>query len=192
MTTTRPFHHGDLKAALVSAAMVALERDGIEKLSLRALAQEIGVARSAPYRHFETRQDLLDEIAAESRRACYAAYAAIPGDLPPMERLKRACRFYLDYVRRHPNLVELTFAGHSMPQGASTRDSPLALFAEMVRDAMPGRDDAEVNLTAMACWSALHGFSMLALSRRTERLVLPADTEEMLIDKILLMVRPVA
>lgn len=190
MSEKRPFHHGDLKTALVMAARNAIERDGIQSLSLRSLAQEIGVARSAPYRHFETKQDLLDALAAASRRECFAAYAAIPADLPPKERLKRACRFYLEYVRSHPNMVELTFAGHATVSAPAQDESPLALFAEMVRAAMPSGDEAEINLTSMACWSALHGFSMLSLSGRTTRLTLPDEAEDALIERILLMVTP--
>ncbi|WP_238367447.1 TetR/AcrR family transcriptional regulator [Mesobacterium pallidum] len=188
MTDKRPFHHGDLRAALISAAATAIERDGIENLSLRGLAQDIGVARSAPYRHFPTKQDLLDAVAAASRQDCHAAYAAIPSDLPPRVRLKRAGQFYLDYVRAHPNMVELIFADHAAAPGQAASESPLLLFIDMVRDAMPGAEDGEIVRTAMTCWSALHGFSLLALSGRTARAGLVDDTDDAVLDTIFRMV----
>jgi AcrR family transcriptional regulator len=61
----RPYHHGSLRSALVSAGMAVVETDGPDALSLRDLARSLGVSPTAPYRHFEDRRALLIAIAAE-------------------------------------------------------------------------------------------------------------------------------
>lgn len=59
----RPYHHGELRTALVEAAIATIQREGVGALSLRALAREIGVSHAAPTRHFPTRAHLLAAIA---------------------------------------------------------------------------------------------------------------------------------
>ena len=59
------YHHGDLRAALLKVATAEIERVGYESLSLRELAEKLGVSRAAPYRHFADRRALLAAVAAE-------------------------------------------------------------------------------------------------------------------------------
>ena len=75
MRTARAYHHGDLRAALVAAAQAAVEADGPEAVSLRDIAQSLGVSTAAPYRHFPDRRALLAEVAALGFRDLCAAYA---------------------------------------------------------------------------------------------------------------------
>ncbi len=58
------YHHGNVPAALKSAALVRIETDGIENLSFRALARDIGVSQAAPYKHYKDKKDLLAELAS--------------------------------------------------------------------------------------------------------------------------------
>ena len=60
----RSYHHGDLKSALIDAALQILDTRGIEALSLRALASEVGVSHMAPYAHFKNKTELFQAIAA--------------------------------------------------------------------------------------------------------------------------------
>ena len=60
----RTYHHGDLRAALVAAALDLLETAGEAALSLRAAARACGVSAMAPYRHFADKEDLLEAVAA--------------------------------------------------------------------------------------------------------------------------------
>ncbi len=59
----RPYHHGDLRAALLRAGETMLETVGAEALSLRDLARQVGVSNNAPRRHFATKQDFLEALA---------------------------------------------------------------------------------------------------------------------------------
>src|SRR5690349_24505577 len=62
---SRPYHHGDLRRALVDAARRLLEAEGPSALSLRAVAREAGVSPAAPYHHFKDKAELLDAVAQE-------------------------------------------------------------------------------------------------------------------------------
>jgi len=61
----RPYHHGDLRRALIDAASRLLEAEGPSALSLRAVAREAGVSPAAPYHHFKDKAELLDAVAQE-------------------------------------------------------------------------------------------------------------------------------
>ncbi len=74
----QPYHHGDLRRALVAAARALLEESGPEALSLRDVARRVGVSHNAPYRHFPTKQALLAAVAAEEFAALSARMAAVP------------------------------------------------------------------------------------------------------------------
>ena len=62
------YHHGDLRDALVQAALVEAEQGGPEAISLKALAKQLGVSQPAPYRHFADREALLEAVTAEAFR----------------------------------------------------------------------------------------------------------------------------
>ena len=63
--STRAYHHGDLRAALVASACQLLEEKGVTALSLREVARRSGVSQAAPYRHFPDKASLLAAVAAE-------------------------------------------------------------------------------------------------------------------------------
>ena len=63
----KPYHHGDLRRALMDSADAILERDGPNALSLRAVAREAGVSPAAPYHHFKDKDELLSAIAREGK-----------------------------------------------------------------------------------------------------------------------------
>lgn len=59
----RQYHHGDLRAAVLERATEVIEQEGIEALSLRGIARDLGVSHAAPNRHFKTKADLLSALA---------------------------------------------------------------------------------------------------------------------------------
>ena len=67
-TSKATYHHGDLRAALVRAAMELLEESGETALSLRAVARRAGVSPAAPYRHYADREALVSAVAAVGYR----------------------------------------------------------------------------------------------------------------------------
>jgi AcrR family transcriptional regulator len=75
-TDKRPYHHGDLKNALVEAAVALIEKDGIEAVSVREAAKRVGVSPGAPFRHFASRTALLTAVAEEAMARLSAAIEA--------------------------------------------------------------------------------------------------------------------
>ncbi len=78
------YHHGNLRAALLERAIAVIETDGVEALSLRSLARELGVSHAAPARHFATKADLLSAIALDGGQRLVAstreAVEAVPAE----------------------------------------------------------------------------------------------------------------
>src|SRR5258706_3008989 len=111
--TERPYHHGQLRTALLEQAERTLRERGVQDLSLRELAREVGVSHGAPRRHFPDRQALLDALAeagfarlgAELRRAVDGAGEDFEARLQP------TAAAYVRFPPRDAALLELIFAG---------------------------------------------------------------------------------
>src|SRR5215472_9150698 len=87
MAEARPYHHGDLRRALVDAARRILEAEGPTALSLRAVAREAGVSPAAPYHHFKDKAELLDAVAQEGWEMLDASMAKAREDAEPRDKL---------------------------------------------------------------------------------------------------------
>jgi AcrR family transcriptional regulator len=117
----RPYHHGNLRAALLSEAERMVRKRGIDQLSLRELARAVGVSHGAPRRHFSDRQALLDALAeAGFARLGSELRAAVDGAGEDFqERLRATTAAYIRFATRDPALLELMFAGkHRASAGA--------------------------------------------------------------------------
>ena len=96
---TAPYHHGDLRRALLERAIETVAADGVEALSLRALARDLGVSHAAPLRHFATKADLLNAVATEGVERLIAAtrHAATSGSA--RARLRTVSLAYVAWAR---------------------------------------------------------------------------------------------
>ncbi|MBP2054763.1 AcrR family transcriptional regulator [Streptomyces griseochromogenes] len=169
MSATRPYHHGDLRSALLRSAERTLREKGAGALSLRELARDIGVSHAAPGRHFKDKQALLDALALDGyERLNQALHTAAehPG-LTLEERMTALARAYLGFAVGNPELLELMFARKHHPdssaQLASAVDHSLASFTGLITDAqergeiVPG-DPERITMVAAA---SLHGLAAL-------------------------------
>src|SRR5271156_4459878 len=99
----RPYHHGDLRPALIEAALSLVEQHGVKGLALSDAAKQAGVSVAAPYRHFKDKEALLAEIAAEGfvmfRDALARAYKTHPKDR--VKRLVEMGMAYVDFALEH-------------------------------------------------------------------------------------------
>src|SRR5688572_19451527 len=114
--TTRPYHHGDLRAALLGRAEDTLERTGIAGLSLRELARDVGVSHGAPRRHFADKDALLTALAEDGFArlgASLAAATAAGGSFA--DRLHATAHAYVGFATTHPALLDLMFAAKHRP-----------------------------------------------------------------------------
>jgi AcrR family transcriptional regulator len=167
----RRFHHGDLRRALIEAALAAPD---IETLSLRQLATTVGVSAPAVYRHFESREALLNTLADIGFRRLENDFAeAFDPARPAMDavearaRLMRLGAAYLDFADAEPALWRLMFgvnaAGYrsaATPDGRTTTYNylPLAL-QDLHRTGVVAAPPSERD--ALFAWSAIHGLATL-------------------------------
>ncbi|HWI73532.1 MAG TPA: WHG domain-containing protein [Baekduia sp.] len=138
-TAARPYHHGNLREALLDAGERALESGGAANLSLRELARAVGVSHAAPRRHFSDKQALLDALALAGfeRLGTTLAAASTDGD-DFTTRLLALARAYVTFATAHPALIELMFASKheagAPPQLAEASDRAFAPALQAVAD----------------------------------------------------------
>jgi AcrR family transcriptional regulator len=195
------YHHGDLKRALVEAALAAVERDGHEALSLAGLADAAGVARSAPYRHFESRDDLLGAVAAEGFERLIEAMQLATVGPARADGVRRGVEAILDFAEGRPNLFRLMFRSELLvrPGGPPAElkgpaDLAYRRFEAVVAQALPGVEARTVKASTIAVWSATFGFAVLTAEGRIKPFMRepmsPAELRERALDVIGAMLAP--
>lgn len=171
-STNRPYHHGDLRAALLKSAERTLREKGVGALSLRELARDIGVSHAAPGRHFKDKQALLDALALdgyERLNQALGAAAEQPG-LTFEQRMTALARAYLGFAVENPELLELMFARKHDPdssaQLATAVDQSLGSFARMMADAQEQGEiiQGDPERLTMVAAASLHGLAALIAS----------------------------
>lgn len=121
----RPYHHGNLRAALLAEAERTLRDDGIERLSLRDLARQAGVSHAAPRRHFADRQALLDALSVAGFLRLSEELRAAIGDAGDNyeAQLRAAATAYVRFATRDAALLDLMFTAKRGEQSAALRDA---------------------------------------------------------------------
>ena len=109
------YHHGNLKSKLLEEAVTLISQDGLENLSLRRLATQCGVSHNAIYRHFDSKERLIDACRAyvmqELTRTLELTLSGLDESLPQtMEQLGTA---YLDFYMRNPTYFSAYFRNAS-------------------------------------------------------------------------------
>ena len=104
-----PYHHGDLRRALLAAGGRLLEQRGPRQVSLREVARVAGVSHNAPYRHFDSREALLAALAAEGFEALGAQMERATEGKEGFERLRALGVTYIAFARARPAVYLLMF-----------------------------------------------------------------------------------
>ena len=159
------YHHGDLRDALVHAALREAEQGGPEAISIKALAKQLGVSQPAPYRHFADREALLAAVTAEAFRQFSAVLREAIRKPSKRSKLSRLAQATLAFGLRRNGIYRLMFASRIM--ACASKDSELHTAAMetfgLVLDAL---EAPAVGLLrerfALQIWAALHGVVMLA------------------------------
>jgi AcrR family transcriptional regulator len=167
-TSSTPYHHGDLRAACVRAALELLEEGGSAEVSLRAVARRVGVAASAPYRHYADRDALLSAVAAVGYRelATYLA-AAHPAPATP-DDLAAVAVAYVQFALERPALFRVMFGepcDRDSTERVAATEAISAYVAAIVRHAFPGADPEAL---ATAVWALVHGLAFLHLDGKLD------------------------
>ncbi|MFT4939813.1 MAG: AcrR family transcriptional regulator [Paraglaciecola sp.] len=173
-TSKASYHHGDLRTSLLEAATAMLKEDGIEGLSLRKLADRVGVSRTAPYHHFKDKNELLCAIAEVgfSRWQADARKIFAQENLSTREKYRQFFQGYIGYAADNPEMYDLMFGRTIWKQNSATqglRDAAYPSFQHQVemtkqwqqQGLMPQGEDT-LRL-AQVTWSTMHGIARLLI-----------------------------
>jgi AcrR family transcriptional regulator len=190
---TGAYHHGNLRDAIVAAAGRMVADDGVTELTIRKVAERLGVTHAAIYHHFEDRTAML---AAVAERALHQLgdSATTPSSMGALERFRAIGAAYVKFALDHPHVYQAIFRleRSSRDRYAGLAAARARLFGLMraaivtcqgegiVRDGSPDEH-------TLFCWSAVHGFASLVTEGQTKTLDLPTDPVELgdiVIDRI--------
>lgn len=173
MAARKPYHHGDLRAALLDASRTLIRRKGLHGFTLREVARRAGVSHNAPYRHFRDRNDLLAAIAEEGFNLLTAKVreAASKG-AGPLDGLRLAGIAYVQFGLDRPEEFNVMFSivpdPGIHPSAKAAADaafkSLLALIVDCQRAGLLAR--YEPLTAARIVWAQVHGITELARRRQ--------------------------
>jgi AcrR family transcriptional regulator len=172
----QPYHHGDLRRAIVEAALeILLETQSLE-FSLRELARRAGVSHNAPYKHFADKRELLAAVSAAGFEMLAKRMTSEIAVLRrPREQLFAMLRAYIDHGVENPALYSLMFGSYL---GGPERSRPTIELAEaekvksLLADVIVAgglgrtipdapRNERKIAGAILACWSLVHGLTLL-------------------------------
>lgn len=171
------YHHPDLAEALIQETENLLAEGQLDNITLQALGKRLGVATSAPYRHFASKNLLFCAVAA---RACgrfrdLLHAVRIQTGLPPEERLRQMVMTYFSFALENPDRYRLLFrepllGENQTPELAESRArsfEELLLMLKECQDAgVIGQGDRERQ--AIFVWSTMHGMSSLLVDKHLQ------------------------
>ena len=170
------YHHGNLRAALIECGLELIERKGIHALTLREIGKQLGVSRSAAYRHFKDKAALLSAIGevgfVEFGNIVQAARKdAGEGFAAQMDAMALA---YACFADEHRAQFEVMFAALLEPGGAAVAGGGrnLRILEEVIREAQRKGEvrQGDPALLARVVWALVHGASMLHIDRDSAEL----------------------
>jgi len=165
----KPYHHGDLRRALLDEALRTIETQGVEHLTLRTVGARLGVSRSALYRHFADKQSLLATVGKEGFRKLRQALAdAWEGNGHGRAGFDAMHRAYVQFAVAHPSHYRVMFGGfiesaakddHFMSEARAAFQVLLDALVEQQNAGDIRRNDPV--LMARFVWALVHGTAML-------------------------------
>lgn len=166
------YHHGNLREALLAASVDIIRKKGTQGLSLRNLAEVVGVSRTAPYHHFKDKDSLLAAVAEQGFLEMNAFFHKVieNPEIPLIQKLKQALTDYVQFAVAHPEQYELMF-GRDMWQeenhDAFQRTAKdcfrqyVQLFELFKEEGLLEESENPLRL-AQIMWATLHGLAKLA------------------------------
>jgi len=194
----RGYHHGNLKEALIRAALELIARKGPAGFTFAEAARAAGVSPAAPYRHYRDRDDLLIDVARRGfeqfAQALAQAWGA--GKPDPSAAFERVGRAYLEFARNEPAYYSAMFeAGVPLDSDAELREAGDRAFgvlrgaAEALIARMPADKRPPALMMALHVWAMSHGIASLFGRADAGRRALPMSPEELLEAGVLVYLR---
>ena len=166
MTTNRPYHHGNLRQAVLAAAVDAITEVGPAGLSLRDLARRAGVSHAAPAHHFGDKAGVLTALAAEGFQLLADALDAAEQRTHDFLEVGVA---YVRFAVHHRAHFEVMFRPDLYrpddPEVLAARERATKALSGGIGSLPSGRAGPDPRIAGIAAWSLVHGFATLWLNR---------------------------
>ncbi len=194
----RGYHHGNLREALIQAALELIAQKGPTGFTFAEAARSAGVSPAAPYRHFRDRDELLSDIAMRGfDMFAVALEKAWDGGRPEkQEAFERVGRAYLAFARAEPSYYSamfesgLSLAGNPELREASERGyAVLRTAAEALIATLPAKGRPPASMVSFHVWALSHGIASLFARGDEGRRKLPMSAEELLEAGVLIYLR---
>jgi AcrR family transcriptional regulator len=194
----RGYHHGNLKEALVRAALALIAQKGPAGFTFAEAARWAGVSPAAPYRHFRDRDELLASVALRGFEQFAAALARAwdDGRPDPFKAFERVGKAYLEFARTEPALYSAMFeAGIPLETNPELKEvgerafGVLRTATERLVATLPGQNRPPVLMMALHIWALSHGIASLFGRGDAARRTLPISAEELLEAQTLIYLR---
>jgi len=173
MTQPKPYHHGNLREALLYSAIRLIREVGPTAFTLREVARRAGVSHNAPYRHFRDKADLIATVAAEGYQGLTEAMvAAATEQADVLDRLKHAGLAYIRFALHRPEhftvMFDAPFSDQRHPDADQAAKQAFSTLVGLVKvcqqeERLVSGDPARIALLA---WSMVHGVAKLAITGR--------------------------
>jgi AcrR family transcriptional regulator len=166
------YHHGNLKEALIAAGLKILSEDGVEGLSLRKVAREVGVSHTAPYNHFSDKQALLAAISTAGFEQLYIKLSETfkTVNASSIKIIPEIAWAYLQFALEDPGRFRLMFSGAlevetDHPDYLAVSRKNIAFFEEVIAYCQKRGELGNGKTTdhAIRIWSLVHGYTHLVL-----------------------------
>jgi len=194
----RGYHHGNLREALVEAALNLIVDKGPGGFTFADAARLAGVSSAAPYRHYRDREQLLSDIARRGfEQFCETLERVWDDGRPdPFSAYERVGRAYLGFARRQPAYYSAMFeAGIPLDASAELRQSADAAFlvfrraSESLCSLLPRDSRPPALMVGLHIWSMAHGIASLFTRADAGRRKLPMSPEDLLEAAVLIYLR---
>ena len=173
MRKTKPYHHGNLREALLEAAIGLIAEVGPVAFTLREVARRAGVSHNAPYRHFRDKEALMTAVATEGYRELTEAMQDAARKQPrSLDRLKHAGLAYIEFALRRPEhfavMFDAPFSGESHADSNEAAKEAFTALVELVKAAQQAEELAPGDAVEYAylAWTMVHGVAKLAITGR--------------------------
>lgn len=191
------YHHGDVPQALMAAALKRIKSDGVEKLSLRAIARDIGVSQAAPYRHFKDKTELLVKLACEGfYKLSKYDQDKYQGD-DPLENLVNVGIGYIHFAIENPEQYQLMFGSKIDDRNEHEElvEAGQTAFAVIIEQTTKGVETGfllpqDPLILAKCCWAKVHGLASLAIDGFLNKI--EGDIDDFLRQQVVFCIRGIA
>jgi len=171
--TQAKYHHGNLKESLIEEALNMIEKDGISSITLRELTKKLGTSRSAVYRHYSSKDELIKAvIQAGFDKLDATVHPTLLGDANILDKLYNMGKAYMSFAMENPNLYRTIFGNEIQKEREESCDindendaagfhALVALVIEAQESGLIQKDDAFMQSTVI--WAMMHGLSNLLI-----------------------------